>query len=408
MARDIEDENLTGTPVEVRFCNFPTGKAGTLASHDDWVVRQLKPRIKDLANAWVDVIGFASKLGFKSAADQADSDRKNKALSDQRCEEVKKVIRKHIPNLRVNLTDGRGTAESTGPAQNDDGYWRAVKLRVFGAAAPGPIDPPAKLFVCGPDVTEMAAKTWERVQTDFRSWTITQQVQACVKLLIPLRKPDLKDLGGLPTNMEELKQMARQFADINVFDTLPLFQGDSAWLRRPPVFDRATGGPCATPSSTNPDAKTPDGNPDAYDDGHEDPDTCSNSVQVGNQCWLAGTVNYGLFGVGVRLCSDMARHPLFQLNPLVPAKLKLLAASVFSLDWAVTLIRAYKKFGHHPEQAELPIAWTKATFHKGPRGTPAVPGNRPKCQCGCKCRADVVPWDYVWEPIKIRDKATHP
>jgi hypothetical protein len=52
-----------------------------------------------------------------------------------------------------------------------------------------------------------------------------------------------------------------------------------------------------TPSSSKPLA-------DVFDDAYEDPRTRSDTVQVGGQCWLNGTVNYGTYGIMVRLCSD--------------------------------------------------------------------------------------------------------
>jgi hypothetical protein len=260
-----------------------------------------------------------------------------------------------------------------------------------GSPAPGPV---AATFVCGPDVTEQIATIWSKVQTDFNTWSFFQKVQACNKIFLPFKWAGTE---GIPTDLsiEELKQKARAFADINAFDTLPLFQGNSAWLRKAPVFDPKTNGPCATPSSKKPDA-------DTFDDAHEDEETCSNSVQVAGQCWLNGTVNYGTLGVMVKLCNGFAAtHPAFTLT-----REKIL--KVYSLEWATMLIRAYKTFGAHPEAAALPIAWTEATYRGGVRGVPKVAGNRPKCKCTCQCRADVVKWDYVWEPVKPRTGATAP
>lgn len=118
-------------------------------------------------------------------------------------------------------------------------------------------------------------------------------------------------------------------------------------------------------------------------------------------CWLNGTVNYGTFGIMVRLCSDYAVSDWkMRLNPVT--------RTIFSLEWAKMLIRAYKEFGANKEGAILPIAWTEATFHGGPKAVPSVPGNRPKCQCSCNCKGDIVKWDYVWEPVKPRSAAASP
>jgi hypothetical protein len=217
-------------------------------------------------------------------------------------------------------------------------------------------------------------------------------VQSCNTILIPFKRPDSPDNSGIPTNLEELKQKIQQYADIDGWDVIPLFQGASQWLRTPPVFDPKTNGPCATPSSSD------YSNPNQFAPGHEDEKTCSNTVQVGGKCWLNGTVNYGTFGIMVRLCRD------FAANDMVLKRTTL--ALVYTLDWAKTLIRAYKRFGQNPEGAVLPIAWTEATFHGGPRAVPSVPGNRPNCKCKCGCKGDVTTWDYIWKPIKSGGRPT--
>src|SRR5262249_49214956 len=190
-------------------------------------------------------------------------------------------------------------------------------------------------FICGPDVTDKAAETWTKIQNDFRLLPFDQQLAACIKLVIPLKSGDPNaPLLGRAKSVDDVKKLAHQFADIDVFDTLPLFQGGSDWLRRPPVFDRATNGPCATPSSSDPS------NPDPFADGHEDENTCSNTVAVAGQCWLNGTANYGTYGVMVRLCSDLSASPRFLLDKSISPAERAILFFAFSLHWATTLIRA--------------------------------------------------------------------
>jgi len=224
--------------------------------------------------------------------------------------------------------------------------------------------------ICGPDVTAEVTAIWSRIQSDFRSWTTDQKFSACTRVLIPVQRPTY-------TPGTDPMTFARSAADINGWDVLPLYQGASEWLRTPPVYDPSTGGPCASPTSLNPSAGP-------FDDAHESPMTCSNTVQVSGQCWLNGTVNYGTYGIMVRLCRD--EFTRFR----------------FALQMATNLIRLYKSAGAHPEDAALPIAWVEATYHGGPTGRPTLPGNRPQCRCSCPCRGNVVNWDYVWEPVKPR------
>lgn len=270
------------------------------------------------------------------------------------------------------------------------------KALARGAPAPGPspapTPPPISSFICGPDVTDQVVATWTAIQTDFGKLTAAHKKRACFKILLPFKRSE--DDFSFPTSLEELKQELQRHADINGWDTLPLYQGASWWLRHPPIFDPALNGPLATPSSPNPDA-------DDFDPSHEDEGNCANTVEIGGKCWLNGTANYGTFGIMVRLCSDFAAADwTLRFNPV--------ARAVFSLSWAETLIRAYKRFGANPEGAKLPIAWTRATFNGGPRGVPTEPGNRPRCGCTGAKKGNVVNWDYVWEPHKSRGAAKNP
>lgn len=266
-------------------------------------------------------------------------------------------------------------------------------------------------FICGPDVTTQVAATWGKVQTDFRRWTRVQKIRACNRILLPIKDPVglvTKIVQNPTSGLEAIKAEIRAHADIDGWDTLPLFQGASEWLRRPPVFDPTLNGPCAKPSSSD------FNNTDPFAAGHEDPNTCSNTVQVAGKCWLNGSVNYGLFGVMVRECSDFAANDwmptgLPTTNPFdSPLKFNPIIRGIYSLTWATMLIKAYKKFGNNPEGAVVPVAWTEATFNGGPSATPSVAENRPRCKCSCGCKGDIVNWDYVWEPEKPRSGASGP
>ncbi len=231
--------------------------------------------------------------------------------------------------------------------------------------------------VCGPDVTLQIEAIWTKIQNDFASWTRDEREEACTRVLIPVKAPVWSP--GM-----DLKSYLKSSADINGWDVMPLFQGASEWLRSYPIYDDAIGGPCATPSSPDPTASP-------FDDAHEDPMTCSNTVQVDGKCWLNGTVNYGTYGIMIRLCRDE-----------FSTKFR------FALQMAEALIRTYKSLGPHPEDPTLPLAWVRATYNGGPSGRPSNPGNRPQCNCSCGCKGDVTNWDYVWEPVKPRSSALPP
>lgn len=220
--------------------------------------------------------------------------------------------------------------------------------------------------ICGPDVSGEVARVWRQIQTDFGSWDFGQKESACRYLIQPIIiDPSTGDLG----------------LNKDAFDTLGLFLNTAGWTQRPPYHP-----PCGVPGST--------GNPcDNRDPGHENPNTCSNTVQIGSGCWLTGTANYGTYGVMMKLCNDWINSPLARF--LVPHLLR----QAFSYTAMVSLITAYKIYDQ--ENPAWPIAWSSATYLGGPGSSPPG-GNRPDCLPTCSVPFTTPPFDYVWEPTRAR------
>jgi len=300
---------------------------------------------------------------------------------------------------------GKGTSWATPPAPGADGscprsladaiwdFQTVWQARGLLRTVDGVVDPGGHTFShlvamtsggCGPKIDAQFKTVLTKIQSDFRSWDSAKQDNACTKILIPVEPaktgptPTFKDIAQNPTKLLSLGGLK---PDINGWDVLPLFQGHAQWLRSA----RVTSKGCGVPSSSKPSAG-------AFDPAHEDPCTCSDSVQIGGKCWLAGTVNYGSFGIMVKLCAE-AFLPSFAQGIL--------------LTYAEGLIRGYKQF-INKEDPSLPIAWMKATFNGGVGATPAGTGNRPNCRCSCPLDGSLVTWDYVWEPAKPRMKAAAP
>jgi hypothetical protein len=115
-----------GRLVGARLCNFATGSDALLPSHQDWISKHFVPKIKQHPNAWVDLIGYASRLGSAAA---------NMALSQRRIAAVERLLRAQHPGIKFNvrISKGEDAAAADDVAQaNDDGYWRAVLLRWYG------------------------------------------------------------------------------------------------------------------------------------------------------------------------------------------------------------------------------------------------------------------------------------
>jgi hypothetical protein len=197
---------------------------------------------------------------------------------------------------------------------------------------------------CGPDVTQQIALLFQRIIDDFNTWPLRSQKLAAESVL-----GSGADLRGIAMT----------------WDTLPLYEGSSDWLREPAITDCGCGIP-QTPSD------------------REDKGGCSDTVQVGGQCWLNGTVNYGTFGIMAMLCKDILAAQLIDAHTV-----------------GVSRILAYKTATLNNPLP--PISWFNATYHDGPKGFPKSGGDRPTCPPTCRLDGSMINWDYVWEPIKPRD-----
>jgi hypothetical protein len=110
-----------------RLCNFKTGYFDLLPDHKVWLDHTVGRVLWDLKGTWVDLVGYASKLG------NADF---NKQLSARRVEEVKKYIGTLKKDVNFQQETALGEEMSGDDESNDDGYFRAVEVFVYGFAPP--------------------------------------------------------------------------------------------------------------------------------------------------------------------------------------------------------------------------------------------------------------------------------
>jgi hypothetical protein len=120
---------ITGTEARmaVRLCNFQTAQSFVNGSHVAWLDLHLKPLVQALEGPWVDLIGYASRLGDFNF---------NAGLSNRRCDAVRRWISNYSDRLHFNRQHPKGESESTGGEMNNDGYWRAVEVLVYGHKPP--------------------------------------------------------------------------------------------------------------------------------------------------------------------------------------------------------------------------------------------------------------------------------
>jgi hypothetical protein len=202
--------------------------------------------------------------------------------------------------------------------------------------------------VCGPNVGSALAAVLADVGATFTGWTADQKRQNCSALT---HTGD--DATGGP--------VAEMAWDIN-----QLFLPHTAWLRGYPA-------PCATPPAPASNV--------------EDPSTCGNSVELDGQCFLAGTVNYALFGKICRLCKDEFPVRYFYLDP----------AGI------VQLVTAWKIYDHlinkTPWDAPGPASEMALIGYSGYPGHSPSRGNRPQCATGvCHPPPAVPTFTWTWVP----------
>lgn len=150
------------------------------------------------------------------------------------------------------------------------------------------------------------------------------------------------------------------------WDILDLFLPHTSWLWH---------GPCGLPRIDR-----------------EDPAGCANTVEVDGKCHLAGTVNYAMYGIACRLCSDRHRRAL-------PAVLDTLLDS-----WSLFDTRAWVAFYNALDTTgggiDPPRDWATATWLHGPTGRPSGPSNRASCPIGCTDPPAHSTFDFAWPPIR--------
>lgn len=239
---------------------------------------------------------------------------------------------------------------------------------------PTPPPPPTPERVCGPNVTSELARAWRSAGTEFDNrLSFLEKLDNCRMLVQPI----IHGASGFHLNED-------------AFDTWGLFQNSASWTRIPPWH-----GSCNTPGSNGDHCQS-------RDPRHEATDVCSNTVQVGSDCWLTGTPNYGLFGVAMRKCHDFV-SPLGFLPPPFS-----FAPETFGLANTMFLAGAYKAF--RGDNVVGPERWVTATWLRGPSATasaagiPESGGARPRCATTCPGPAPP-PFSIVWEPHMPRSAA---
>src|SRR5262245_58250782 len=135
MASDIERSYWPSTSDEpsARLCNFPTGGSVLRPAHQDWLSRNIVPLLRVQGSCIVEIAGLASHLGATAL-----NDRLGQARADAARTFLEQQLRMSLPYV---LAASYGESVSRGGVNNNDGYYRAVLVKLHKGVVALP-DPP--------------------------------------------------------------------------------------------------------------------------------------------------------------------------------------------------------------------------------------------------------------------------
>jgi len=203
-------------------------------------------------------------------------------------------------------------------------------------------------MICGPDISVPLMRVLSDIRAEFGRWNGVQRMQACRTATDPGYSLD----------------------SVMAWDIIELYLPHTEWLYSPRMISAG----CGQPKHGEP--ATPE-----IEDAVLSP--CGNSVQVGNGCYLAGTVNYAMFGEICRLCWD--ESPLGQS---------------FSIGVMSSLIRLWKAVDSFDDPGP-PIDWATWGFNRGSVYNP--PGGRAenRCRCQGRCSRYFSRFRFTWRWLPV-------
>lgn len=212
---------------------------------------------------------------------------------------------------------------------------------------PPPITPPptpesspqhaAPAWVCGPDATSKINESLSNLISVFGEWDSDRKKHACTDLITPP-------------------------AALVAWDIIDLHNSD--WIHE--LFRPE----CATKGAKQP---------------------CGHSIQVGKECYYAGSANYVVFGVMCKLCHDYLLLPpkFYPENPDPYEKYTAKAsppAENFTKEAMLSLIALYKKTAHNFTESQQ---WAGAGYDGWPSGGTPPAGDRSNCSPTCPKPLDI-------------------
>lgn len=268
----------------------------------------------ETARAYVEAGGGQVELhGYASEEGSAGL---NTRLARRRAEAVQRLlVARRVPAAAVSVT-GHG-ADRTYPGLGPN---RRVEVVLFRSLTFPDAEITIPKFICGPDVTQQVQDAVASARSLFAGWTSDQRDEAC------------EDLRGVTTGSY-------------AWDIVELHNNDWILNYRPL---------CATQGATPP---------------------CGSTVQVGSECYYAGSPNYVIFGTMCKLCRD---H--FYAQGRAGANVGYTGWMDFTEDSMLDLIDLYKSSSANVGPSK---AWAVAGRDGWPSGGSPPRGDRPGCAPQC-------------------------
>jgi hypothetical protein len=137
MTKDIESSHWPSTSdaPSARLCNFATGGSALRPDHQAWLTRNLVPILRGPGSYIVEIGGLASRLGAATLNDR---------LAQARADATKNFLEQQVQmSLPYVLTASYGESVSGGGVNDNDGYYRAVLVKLHKGVVALPEAPPA-------------------------------------------------------------------------------------------------------------------------------------------------------------------------------------------------------------------------------------------------------------------------
>ncbi len=137
MTKDVESSYWPSTSdaPSARLCNFGTGGSALRPAHQAWLAQNIVPILREHGNCVVEIGGLASRLGGSGLNDR---------LGQSRADAVKDFLEQQLQmSLPQVLTASYGESVSGGGASDNDGYYRAVLVKLHNGVVALPDPPPA-------------------------------------------------------------------------------------------------------------------------------------------------------------------------------------------------------------------------------------------------------------------------